>query len=240
MAEAVDFKEQVKKLVQLQELDSEIYDLTVQKESFPVRIKEMEDSLELKKGGREAADAAFKQVQVLKSEKETDMQAKEERIAKHESDLYQIKNNKEYQALQQEINSIKADVSLLEEEIINIFDDIEKAKVKCEEEKKVFEEEQQKVEKEKQVIKEGESKLTTRLNELGSKRKEFSAGIVSDVLEVYQRILEKRGRVALAMVKEEFCGGCNMHLRPQIINDAKLQKNLVFCENCGRMLYAED
>ena len=240
MAEVVDFKEQVKKLVQLQAIDSEIFDHTSQLDSFPIRLKEMDDSLEAKKGGMEAADAALKQIQVLKNEKEMEMQVKEEKIAKHESDLYQIKNNKEYQALQHEIDSIKADVSMVEEEIINLFDEIEKAKLKCEEEKKIFEQETQSVDKEKQVIKGEEAELAARISELTSKRDECASGIGSDVLSKYQRILEKRGRIALAMVKDQFCGACNMQLRPQVTNDAKLQKNLVFCENCGRMLYAED
>ena len=240
MAEVLGFKEQIRKLVQLQELDSEIFDLTAKKETFPVRIKEMDDSLEAKKGGMEAADTEFKRLQVLKGEKETDMQAKEEKIAKHDSELYQIKNNKEYQALQQEINSIKADVSLLEEELINLFDEIEKARVKCEAEKKIFEKETQDVEKEKQAIKTEETELTARLGDITSKRSEFAEGVAHDVLDKYQKILAKRGRIAITPVKDEFCGACNMHLRPQIINDAKIQKNLVLCENCVRILYVED
>ncbi|MEA3488977.1 MAG: C4-type zinc ribbon domain-containing protein [Candidatus Omnitrophota bacterium] len=240
MPEQVNIKEEIKKLIQVQELDAEIYDLSAEKGSFPGRLNEMDSSLEEKKGGMQDAEEELKKLQVSKSEKETDMQAKEEQINKHESELYQIKNNKEYKALQQEIDSIKADVSLLEEDIINLFDAIEAAQAKCEQEKKIFEDEKQKVEKEKETIKSEEKRLSERLNELTAKRKEFSGAVAPKVLQEYERILKSRGRIAIVKVNGEFCGECNIHLRPQVINEAKMKKNLVFCENCVRILYDED
>jgi len=236
----MDFKEQIKMLIALQELDAEIYDLEARKETFPVRIKEMDDTLEQKKGGMNAAEDALKQLQVTKNEKEVDMQAKEEKIAKHQSDLYQIKNNKEYEALQREIESIKADVSLLEEEIISLFDQIESAQGKCAEEKKAFEEEARSDEQEKEQIRTEDKQVSEKLAALGNEREAAAAGVDREVITRYERIRESRGRVALAKVIGESCGGCNMHLRPQLINEAQLMKGMVFCENCSRMLYAEE
>ena len=70
--------------------------------------------------------------------------------------------------------------------------------------------------------------------------REFAGTIDAGTLGQYERILKKWGRIAITEVNGEFCGVCNMQLRPQIINEAKLQKNLVFCENCARMLYAQN
>ena len=240
MSDGIGIKNEVKKLIQLQEMDSHLFDLKSQLETFPERLNEMDESLEAKKGGMEEAEEDLKRLKVLKGEKETDMQAKEEKIKKHDGELYQIKNNKEYQALQQEIDSIKADVSLVEEEIIKLFDEIEAAQSRFEEEKKKFEEEKQSVEKEKGVIKEEEKKFSAEFDELKVKRDEFASGVSGEALGKYQRILDKRGKTALAKVEGNFCSECNMQLRPQIINEAKLQKALVFCENCTRILYAEE
>lgn len=236
----MDFKEQIKILISLQAMDSEIYDLESRKESFPARIKEMDDILEQKKGGMNAAEDALKQLQVAKNEKEVEMQGKEEKIAKHDAELYQIKNNKEYEALQREIESIKADVSLLEEEIIVLFDQIESAQCKCAEEKKAFEEEGRSDEREKEQIRAEDKLVSEKLAGLKGERKAVAAGVDSEVAIRYERILESRGRIALAKVIGESCGGCNMHLRPQLINEAQLMKGMVFCENCARMLYGEE
>ncbi len=234
------FKEQIKKLIQLQQWDTEIFDLQAEKESYPVRIEEMDIILETKKSGMNAAEDELKTLRVSKNEKENEMQTKEERISKLQGDLYQIKNNKEYQALQQEIDSIKADVSLIEEEIINFLDKIEAAQAKVETEKKGFEGERQTSEKEKEAIKAKEKEITDRLNGLRAEREKFVTEIDANIRVRYERILENRGRVALARINGDICGECNLTLRPQIINEAQLKQNLVFCENCARMLYVED
>ena len=240
MTEKVDYKNEIKKLISLQELDSEIYDLRIKKGSYPERIQEMDDSLESKKEGLHAAEENLKSLLVRKSERETDMQVKEELIQKHDSELYQIKNNKEYQALQLEIDGIKADVSIIEEEIIKLFDEIEAAQTKVEDEKKIFEQEKQEVEKEKNTIKAEEQQLDDRLAELGSKRETSAGSADPEVLARYERILSKSGRAAIAKVTDESCGECNIHLRPQSINEAQIQKALSFCESCGRILYVEE
>lgn len=240
MPDDVDIKEEIEKLVRLQELDTEAFDLQARKEEIPVKLKQMDDSLKTKMGGMKSAEDTLKALQVLKNEKETEMQAMEEKISKYEGDLYQIKNNKEYQALQQEIDSVKADVSLAEETIINLLDEIEAAQAAFEDEKKIFETETQNAEKEKGSMKEEEKKLGEQLGELTAKRTEIAGTISPDILNEYERILENRGRVALVEINGEFCGACNLQMRPQVINEARLKKRIILCENCTRILYAKD
>jgi len=239
MKQTIDMKEEIKKLVEVQKLDEEKYDLQSLLETFPEKIKEMDELLEAKKDAAQNTGEELKVLQVLKNEKETEMQIKEEKINKHKMDLYQIKNNKEYTALEQEIKSIRADVSILEEEIIGYFDKIEEARILRERKKVAFESEGKKFEQKKVEIAAEEKKLLESLSRIDSTRGALAKNIAPKVLEVYERIIKNKGRIALAKVNGDFCGGCNMQLRPQIVNDAKLQKNIVYCENCGRMIYAE-
>jgi predicted nucleic acid-binding Zn-ribbon protein len=240
MSETVDYKEQLTKLIALQELDAEIYDLRSKKELIPERLEEINSSLEGKKGAMESADKELKDLQVAKGDKENEMASLEEKVKKHEADLYQIKNNKEYKALQQEIESIKADISLLEEDIINLLDKIDAAQTKMDDEKKIFETEKQKAGSEQEDIKKEEKEIDARLAELDGKRKDSVQGVDPTILARYERILENRAGIALAKVEGEFCGKCHMTLRPQVINEARLKKNPVFCESCSRILYAEE
>jgi len=236
----INLNEQIQKLINLQEVDSEIYDLQVEKESFPEKINELNDSLESKKTGMQQADEKVKQFQVAKSDKENDLKAGEERIIKHESELAQIKTNKEYKAMLEQIDSVKADISLLEEKILESYDEIEKAKSEFENEKKLFEEESNKNQKEINEIKAREKQLDERINELQTKRSEISSSVGDGLLKQYDRILQNRGRNALARIDGEFCSECNMRLRPQVINDVNLKKELVICENCSRILYTSE
>ena len=235
----IDLKTEIGKLVQIQKIDSQIYDLESRKRSFPARLDEMDRSLEEKTEGCELAEEKLKKLRVLKNEKETDLQASEEKIKKHESELYQIKNNKEYKALQQEIENIKADVSLLEEEIIGLFDEIETAAAKLQEEKELFENEKASVEKEKDIIRSEEKELDKELTSLKQQREDMSGEVDTSLLDLYSRILVHRGRTAMSRLSGEFCSECNMHLRPQVINEIRLRKKIVQCENCARILYVE-
>ncbi len=238
--ELMNFKEQIEKLITIKGIDAEVFDVTSRLEVFPERIREIAASLEEKQEGMKKSEEDLKRVQLEKNEKEMDMKAKEEKIAKYESELYNIKNNKEYKALQQEIGSVKADVSLLEEATIKCYDKISEAEINRERETRIYGEEKEKNAKEQNIIKEEEKNLSKHLAELKSLREKETEGIAPDILERYQRLLQNKGRAALSLVQGEMCGECNMQLRPQIINEAKLKKDLVFCENCGRMLYAED
>ncbi len=240
MPENKTYKIQVEKLLNLKDLDAKIFDLEAEIGSFPEQLEGIRASLEGKKTAVKSAEDDYKKLQIAKNEKENEIKTKEEKVRKHESELYQIKNNKEYTALQQEIKSIKADISLLEEEVINLLDDIEKAHARCENEKKLLAGEQAGADDLINKIKNSEKDMLEKLTVLKGERGKIAAGITGDVLERYEKILKNRGRVALSSIVGEFCGECNMQLRAQIINEAKLKKNIVLCENCSRILYAAE
>ena len=239
MAETIDYKEQIQKLIRLQETDSEIYELQSEKDSFPEKIAALDGMLEKKKNGMNEAEEKLKQLQVKNNDKDNELKSCEDKILKHEGELAQIKTNKEYKAMLEQIESVKADISLLEEGIIGIMDEIEAAKARCEEEKKLFEEEKKKNNSEKESIRNEEKQVDARLNELKGIRGELKSGIAEDLLTRYEKIRENRGKYAIARIEGDCCGVCNMTLRPQVINEARLQKGLVICETCSRILYSD-
>ncbi|MBU1851596.1 MAG: hypothetical protein KJ995_04250 [Candidatus Omnitrophica bacterium] len=235
-----DIKEQFSKLIDLQSVDSEIFDLKFQKEDFPRKLEEIDQVLAGKKTGMDAAESALKQLQVEKGEKENELASGEERIKKHEGELALIKTNKEYSVMLEQIESVKADVSLIEEKIIEALDKIELVQSKCAEEKKAFEEEVKKSDAERSLIRSEEKEISDRLGELSRKRGALIGAIEGKLLSMYERVLENRGKHALSKINGEMCEECNMRLRPQVINEVRSHKKLVICENCSRILYAED
>ena len=163
MPDKIVYKEELVKLIALQDVDVVIFDLNEKSAAFPELISSIDKSLEDKKTALNTAEDDLKKLQVLKNQKETEMQSKEELIKKHQAQLFQIKNNKEYSALQHEIDSIKADISLVEEDIIKLFDQIDAAKALVEKEKKIFNDEKSKAESEKSGIKAEEAKINSEL-----------------------------------------------------------------------------
>jgi len=235
-----DLKEQFSKLIDLQSVDSEIFDLKSRKEDFPRKLEEIDQVLNGKRTGMDTEESALKQLQVDKGEKENELASAEERIKKHEGELALIKTNKEYSVMLEQIESVKANVSLIEEKIIEALDKIELAQSKCAEEKKAFEEETRKSGAERSAIQAEEKKVSDRLDELLQKREALVGAIESTLLNMYERVLKNRGKHALSKINGEMCEECNMRLRPQVINEIRSHKKLVICENCSRILYTED
>jgi hypothetical protein len=157
---------------------------------------------------------------------------KEMQIKKLDGQLSQVKTNKEYAALQQEIASLKADNSLLEEGIIHIMDEVDAAKEETRKEKEKF----------ASVTK----SFQDRDNEMAGQektlqeREESVAGLPPELGELYNRISLKKQGLALAVVNGEVCAACQMKLRPQLINEIRLGEQIIVCENCSRILYFEN
>ena len=63
------------------------------------------------------------------------METREKEIKKYQTQLYQIKTNKEYMSLQKEIEGLKADNSVLEDDILESMERIDKLKAEIAEEK---------------------------------------------------------------------------------------------------------
>jgi predicted nucleic acid-binding Zn-ribbon protein len=239
MSTAIDLRAELKKLVVLQQIDSEIFDLQTEKETFPERIKEMDALIESKKAGLKAAEDILKKFQVEKADKENDLRSREEKIKKDEAGMGLIKTNKEYKAMLDQIAGVKADISLVEEKILLLFDTISSAQQEVHKEKAAFEEESKKIVVKKEEIKAGEKRVDEQLVKLKNERENGIKHVDADIMQKYVRVLKTRGRTALSKLNGEFCGECNIKLRAQVVNDVRIMRNIVMCENCSRILYDE-
>jgi len=132
----MQLKDELRKLMELQKVDWQIYNFNRQKETeIPETSEKIKIEFEQSKKEFSAADAKFKELHVKKKNKEMDLAAKEEGIKKAQTHLYQLKTNKEYSSKLSEIVSLKADSSLFEEDILRVMDEIEAADKKLKEEK---------------------------------------------------------------------------------------------------------
>ncbi len=240
MGEKKSIKEQIGFLIELQVVDGEIFALTSEKNAAPEKLKTVEKELEAKKTGIKQAEESTKALQVKLKDREVGIQQKESEIKKLEGQLYQIKTNKEYTAMLTEIQGIKADNSLVEEEMLNLMDAIEAAKKKIVEEKELFKKEEASAQKEKAVVSARLKEIDTRISELSSKRNEIIPNIGRQVLARYEKVLNNRDGLAIVNVQDGACGGCHMNLPPQVVSGAKIREEIITCGSCNRILYVDD
>lgn len=240
MVEKVDIGQQLERLIQLQEIDSQIYRLDAEKEAKPEEIKQLKDLLGQKQSALKETESGLRSLQLKRKEKEIELESKEVEVKKLQVQLYQLKTNKEYAAMLHEIEGHKADNSLLEDEILKFMDEIDVVEAKVGGEKKNLDEESRSVDSEIKAIEGRVKEIEATLAELKKKREGITPATDPRILKNYEKILAGKEGMALVEVVSDACGGCYMQLPPQVINEIKMKEHIVFCENCQCMLYIKD
>lgn len=229
--------EDLGRLVELQQLDSEIAELEAASAAIPGRIRTMEEQLLQTKAALDAVTAETEKMQKLHRQKERDLEEANRELKKRQSRLYEIKTNQEYSAVLKEIEGLKQRVSTLEEEVLLLLDQIEVAvKARAQEEEK-FRFTQAEFLRDKQQ-REGELReLQGRLSALQVARGGQSRSVETSLLQQYLRLLKSRAGLAVAPARGGSCEGCHVALTPQLYNEVRRNEEILTCERCGRILY---
>ncbi len=135
MAADQNLKDQIRKLVELQIMDEEIFRYKRELREKPAELEEIKNEFESKKVKLKGLEDQLKSIQVVQKEFELDLKIKEEGISKADASLSLLKTNKEYQARLLEIENLKADKSIAEEKILLGYDEVDAAKKAMEAEK---------------------------------------------------------------------------------------------------------
>jgi predicted nucleic acid-binding Zn-ribbon protein len=234
------FEEQIKLLVELQGLDTHILRMESDLGGVPVKIKEMEDAFKSKTANLKKLEDESKALMLKRKEKEGDVEGKEGAIKKYQSQLNMVKTNKEYSALQDEIGRVKADISVIEEDIIKIFDLIDAKAKDIAKEREVVKSEEISLSEDKKKLEASAESIKTELGAVKTKRLELAGRVDPKSLAKYERLLNNKDGLAIVPVANDACQGCFGILPPQVINEIRMKDALVFCDSCARILYIEE
>ena len=235
-----NLEDQLKMLVELQGLDTQILKLENELAAIPKRVAAMDAAFKEKEANLREHENTIKMLQVKRREKEVELQSKEDTIKKYTTQMYQVKTNKEYTALQEEIGRVKADNSLIEEEVIKTLDQLDAENVAVAKEKEFLKKEEAVSREEKRKLDEEAACSKGEVDGLKKQRDELAGKVDKAVLAKYERILAGRDGLAVVPVANDSCQGCFRLMPPQVINEIRMKTDLVFCENCARILYIEE
>jgi hypothetical protein len=227
-------------LVDLQKLDSQILALHLKIESIPAHIAAEEAVYKNAQKAHEAASQKQQSIEKKKKEKERQIEDLNEKIAKMKSRAPEIKTNKEYQANLKEIEAFEAQIRAIEDELLNIMEAIENSEGSTKEENIKFaaakaEADALGIERQKEV-----KTAEQELQDLKSKRKEFSDKIEPETYALYLGLLKSKRGLAVAEVAKGICQGCCMNVPPQLFVQIKnsAEGGVLFqCPQCLRILY---
>jgi predicted nucleic acid-binding Zn-ribbon protein len=229
-------KDTIELLFALQQLDDEIDDLRADEEAIPgkkdelaAEVGEIETKLKVLK--QEALDLAK-----LRKEKEIDLEAASQKKAKFQGQLFQVKSNREYEALQHEISGLDAQVSGFEDEILEILERAEKVSEAAADEENALKATMERVKQEHTALDREADGLRQAIAARDGKRADLVSGLDQPLLTRYERIREVKDGLAVAAIKNGACGGCFRRIPPQEMQILRRADRVMICEGCGRII----
>ncbi|BBB31912.1 conserved hypothetical protein [Thermotomaculum hydrothermale] len=158
-------------------------------------------------------------------------------LEKYESDLMEVTNQKDYSAVLNEIDYAKKEIHNTEEELIKLFEEIEKNEKLIDEFTQVLSTKKEELDKALEDFKATNQEQIKRRDELLEVKKKLESEIPLKYLKVFYNIAKKRNGIGVATIENETCSACHMKIRPQKINEIKKHPDsLYYCENCQRIL----
>ncbi|MFB3925482.1 MAG: zinc ribbon domain-containing protein [Syntrophales bacterium] len=233
-------KQQILHLIELQNIDSELERITRRKKELPEKIAKLDESFRQAREDLEHEKKKLEEVGKAHKEKEENLKRGIEHLKKTKDRLFEVKTNKEYQAMLREIENIYKKNSEIEDEIILILENMDKAKndfkVRQKEMDSInvrYEKERKEVEKELGTIDEDLQSLTQKVNAVKEK-------INKGLLKKYELIKSKSNGRAVVPVWKEICEGCHMNIPPQMYNELQKGDEILQCPFCSRIIYWEN
>ena len=233
-------KKAVQQLVELQEIDSRFDELQLQKGDLPMVIEDLEENLSEKKEYMEELQTKNSKGEADRRMFQLEIDASKTKLTEYEEKLYQVKTNKEYDAISLEIDTKKMEINELENKILQTLEDEQE----IEETLKTLTTEVDELEKQLKEHYKELDEIVQQTKEEEERLKKQKSGLVGDIAErllrQYERIRKAKGGLAVVKIERGSCGGCFSAIPPQRIVEIREQNRLNTCEYCGRILVWED
>lgn len=166
--------------------------------------------------------------------------SKKIKIEQSESSLYggKVTSPKELQDLQTEIASLRKAISQLEDELLSKMVELEQANEILKGSVATIEKAKAKFSENNAGLHGEMSKIQSKLEKLANERQVILAQVEPGKIEVYEKLRIKKNGIAVAEIVDNECNICGSKLTQAEWQAARAPSGLVFCTNCGRILYA--
>ncbi|MCZ6775024.1 MAG: C4-type zinc ribbon domain-containing protein [Ignavibacteria bacterium] len=227
-------------LYALQQIDNNLDELEELKGDLPAETKALEATINELKVQVATLDQTMKSAFSSRDNADSEIISLKEKMEKYKAQQFEVRNNREYDALTREMDHTTQTIAKLEKEMeesetkaVAARTDIETTKSEIKEKTKLLEEKRatlaevaKKTEAEELKYKHGREKLLTRIKKAD--------------LNAYERIRKAKRGKAIVPVKRGACGGCFNKVPPQKLLELRQNKKIYQCEHCGRIIVSDE
>lgn len=228
---------EIEKLLVLQDRDRKIRTLKQELKVAPLERKELDEKLAIAVKQLDGAKQKVKEIEVERKKLENEAQSKRDSIAKFQTQKFQTRKNEEFQALSNEIKRYEGDVQKIEDRELELMEEAESAKATAAETDRQTQATKALVDRQFTDLTNKTEAVKAQLDKLEQDRAKLAEGVEEDLLDTFNRLFNNKNEAVVGL-EHDVCMGCHMKVTSQTAVRVKASREIVHCEQCGRILYA--
>jgi predicted nucleic acid-binding Zn-ribbon protein len=228
---------ELEQLLVLQDRQQKIKQIQTEIKTLPLQRKSLESQLAASVAGVEALKQKAREVEMHRKKLELDVGTRAESITRLKTQQYRTRKNDEFQAMGHEIERYENEIRKLEDEELELMEQTDKLKAEIDVEEKKAKTTKESITRQMTDLEEKSKTLGGRLEELTKESAELATKIDEDLLDRFNRLFESKGDAAVVAVEHGICTGCHMKVTTATAMQVKAGKEIVSCEQCGRILF---
>ena len=226
----------IMRLVELQDIDSQLEDLNSLLGDLPKMVDELNEKENSLKDTVEADKVSLKEINLSCNKFEDVNSDIQEKINKLTDQLFLVTNNKQYDALTNEIEHLKGQKKENEELLISNLEQKETLEKNIDENEASLKELKTDLDVRRNKLDEALSETADEKAALENSRKKQVTEIDDNTMQVYNKVISARSGIAVVPLSGNSCGGCGAALPLQMVSEIRAG-DLHNCQSCGRFVY---
>ncbi len=233
----VSVAEKLDALYQLQKIDSEIDRIRTVRGELPLEVQDLEDELLGLETRLNKLQDEVKEIEQDILDRKNATKDAEVAIAKYKEQQNNVRNNREYESLDKEIEFQGLEIKLHEKRSKEAKFTLTNKSEVLEETKTRFELRKADLDAKKAELDEIIAETQKEEDALQSKSDAARKNIEERLLIAYTRLrTNAKNGLAVVPVDRDSCGGCFNKIPPQRQLDIQSKRKIIVCEHCGRVL----
>ena len=225
------------RLIRLQRLETATAEAQDAIEGIPAERDALDARLEARTAELDGARSRVADHRAARQEAENALAQVQARLDRYKDQLMAVKTNKEYHAMQAEIAAAEADVARLEDQVLEQMLQADELTTAVADAERAQSDERTAVEAERAAVEERQRELAAQVERHAGERGALVGELPAYVAALFDTLTRGRKGLAVAEARDGRCMSCRVRLRPQLYNDIRLNRTLIQCESCQRILY---
>jgi predicted nucleic acid-binding Zn-ribbon protein len=228
---------ELEQLLVLQDRQQKIRQIENEIRTVPLQRKNLESQLAASAAALEGAKHQARQTEVDRKNLELDVGTRQQSIARLRTQQYETRKNDEFQAIGHEIERYEKEITEIEDRELELMDRADKLKAEVAGEEKKAAVTKESISRQLSDLDEKATTLAARLEALKKERDTIAGNIDEDLLDRFNRLFASKGDAAVVALEHDVCTGCHMKVTAATAVQVRAGKEIVSCEQCGRILY---